>query len=111
MHVAGTPLVIAVYMICCIVQRVPIHSFSCGYILIFLCSHERYFAAIFFFCVNEWIDNECAECVHPYLNISDWFTCSHLSKGENRTRNRKIARVNRPLWWLRTGLHVWEIKI
>jgi hypothetical protein len=33
--------------------------------------------------VNEWIDDECAECVLPHLNIRDWFTRSHLS-GENR---------------------------
>jgi hypothetical protein len=45
--------------------------------------------------VNEWINNECAECVLPHLNIRDWFTRSHPSKGENRTRNRsEIARVN-----------------
>jgi hypothetical protein len=47
--------------------------------------------------VNEWIHNECAECVLPRPNIRDWFTRSHPSKGENRTRNRsEIARVNWP---------------
>ena len=47
--------------------------------------------------VNEWIDNECAECVLPHPNIHDWFTWSHRSKGENRTRNcSEIARVNGP---------------
>jgi hypothetical protein len=48
--------------------------------------------------VNEWIHNECAECVLPHPNICDWFARSHPSKGENRTRNRsEIARVNGPL--------------
>ena len=48
--------------------------------------------------VNEWINNESAECVFPYLNICDWFTRSHPSEGENRTRNRsEVARVNWPL--------------
>ena len=47
--------------------------------------------------VNEWINNECAECAFPRLNIRDWFTRSHPSNGENRTRNRsEIARVNGP---------------
>jgi predicted Zn-dependent protease len=45
--------------------------------------------------VNEWINNECDECVLPHLNICDWFTRSHPSKGENRTRIRsENARVN-----------------
>jgi hypothetical protein len=34
--------------------------------------------------VNEWINNECAECTLPYLNIRDCLTRSHPSKGENR---------------------------
>ena len=38
--------------------------------------------------VNEWINNECAEYILPHLNICDWFTRLHPSKGENRTRNR-----------------------
>ncbi len=38
--------------------------------------------------VNEWINNECAGCMLRHLNICDWFTCSHPSKGEHRTRNR-----------------------
>ena len=37
--------------------------------------------------VNEWITNECAECILPHLTIFDGFTRSHLS-GDNRTRNR-----------------------
>ena len=49
--------------------------------------------------VNEWINNQCLKSVLPHLNICDWFTHSHLSRGENRTRNRsKIARVNGPLY-------------
>jgi hypothetical protein len=32
--------------------------------------------------VNGWINNECAECSPPHLNISDCFTRSHPSKGE-----------------------------
>jgi hypothetical protein len=51
--------------------------------------------------VIEWINDECAECVWCVLlrlNIRDWFTRSHPSKGENRTRNgTEIARVNRLL--------------
>ncbi len=38
--------------------------------------------------VNEWINDECAECMLRHLNICDWFTRSHPSNGENRTRNR-----------------------
>jgi acyl carrier protein phosphodiesterase len=34
----------------------------------------------------------------PHPNIRDWFTRSHPSKRENRTRNRsEIARVNGPI--------------
>jgi hypothetical protein len=38
--------------------------------------------------VNEWNDNGCAACALPRMNIRDWFTRSHPSKGENRNRNR-----------------------
>jgi hypothetical protein len=38
--------------------------------------------------VNEWIYNECAECVFFTTTlICRWFAHSHPSKGENRTRN------------------------
>ena len=48
--------------------------------------------------VNEWINNECAESMLPHLNIPNWFTHSHLSKGKNHARNRsEITRVNGPL--------------
>ena len=48
--------------------------------------------------VNGWINGECAECPPPHLNVSDCFTCSHPSKGENCTRDRsEIVRVNGPL--------------
>jgi hypothetical protein len=49
--------------------------------------------------VNEWINNECAECALPHLNIRDWFTRSHPLKGENRTRNRscKCKRTTKDL--------------
>ena len=36
--------------------------------------------------VNEWIDNECSEFMIPHLNISNCFTRSHPSKGENRRK-------------------------
>jgi hypothetical protein len=42
--------------------------------------------------VNEWINNECAECALHHPNIREWFTRSHPSKGENRTRNRSQIR-------------------
>jgi hypothetical protein len=35
--------------------------------------------------LNEWANNECAECALPQLNIRDRFTRSHPSKGESRT--------------------------
>ena len=38
--------------------------------------------------VNEWIKNECAGCVLPETNIRNWFTLSHPSKEENRSRKR-----------------------
>ena len=38
--------------------------------------------------VNEGTNHECSECMMYHLNISDWFTRSHPSKEENRTRNR-----------------------
>ena len=38
--------------------------------------------------VKEWISNECSEYRFLPLNIRVWFTHSHPSKGENRTRNR-----------------------
>jgi hypothetical protein len=41
--------------------------------------------------VNEWADNECAECVLPHMNIRDWCIRSHPSKGENCS---EIARVD-----------------
>jgi hypothetical protein len=48
--------------------------------------------------VNEWIKNECAECMFPRLDICDWFVRSHPSKGENRTRNdSQSCKRNRPL--------------
>jgi hypothetical protein len=61
--------------------------------------------------VNEWINNECAECVLPHLNIRDWSTRSHPSKGESCTRNRSesckcqrafnnIARTEKKVTWL-----------
>jgi hypothetical protein len=34
--------------------------------------------------VNDWIIGEYAECVIPHLNIRNWFTRSHPSKGEIR---------------------------
>ena len=37
--------------------------------------------------VNEWIYNECSECIVPHLNISNWFTFSHQSKGESHRSN------------------------
>ena len=40
--------------------------------------------------VNKWINNECDECVLPYLNIRDWFARSHPSKGENHTERAYI---------------------
>ena len=43
--------------------------------------------------VNEWINNECPECVLPHLSICDWITRSHPSKGENRTRNRSCEQA------------------
>ena len=47
--------------------------------------------------VNEWINNECAECMLPHLNICGWFTCSHPLKEENRTKtNRSESCVNVP---------------
>jgi hypothetical protein len=33
--------------------------------------------------VKEWIGNECSWCMSLHLNICDWFTHSHPSKGEN----------------------------
>jgi hypothetical protein len=66
-------------------------GFTVQEIMLIACSHERYFLLLTN--VNEWINNECAECVLPHLNICDWFTRSHPLKGENRTRNRSRGRA------------------
>ncbi len=99
--------------------------FDCSKHCLFLYVNEKYFAiigfhkgllrftiaifaAIFSFYiidVNEWINNEYAECMLPHLNICDWFTRSHSSKGENRTRNRSTScKCKRVLRWLPTIL-------
>ena len=61
--------------------------------------------------VSEWINNECAKCVLPHLNICDWFTRLHPSKGENRTRNRsescKCNRACRLIKFVVTELNYW----
>jgi hypothetical protein len=38
--------------------------------------------------VNKWINDECAECVPPRLNLSDRFTRLHRPKGENHSFER-----------------------
>ena len=43
--------------------------------------------------VNEWTNNECAECMLPHLNICHWCTRSHPSKGENRGESCKCMRA------------------
>ena len=61
------------------------------------CSQERFFATMFFFFIDvkDWINNNCAECVLSHLNICDWFTRSHPSKGENRSEIAPCERTSR----------------
>jgi hypothetical protein len=57
--------------------------------------------------VNEWINNECAECVVPHLHICAWFNHSFTSVKRRKSpwnRSGWIARVSEPT--IRTNFKV-----
>jgi hypothetical protein len=56
------------------------HDKACSYVRFFCCDFPLLID------VNEWINKICDECM-LYQEHFDWFTGSHPSKGENRTRN------------------------
>ena len=47
--------------------------------------------------VKKWISNECSDYKFLHLNICDWFTRSHPSKGENR--QEKVLYISRSYRW------------
>ena len=70
---------------------IPRRSFRPVYTCNFCCDFQCDFLLLTD--VKEWINNKCSEYMFLHLNIRAWFTRSHPSKEENRTRNRKCKLV------------------